>query len=92
MTTAQSPLNLLQTQARKMAVALKAAERGEKIASDPFGKIAAARARPSIKFVVVMDDKVLAMEIPWQVVRETSEDGLVEWIVGQMRESKETVQ
>lgn len=92
MTTARSPLSRLKKQADRIAMALKAAERGETIANDPGGKIAAARAGDSIKFVVAMDDKLLSIEMTWATIRATSEAGLSEYIVGHMRESRETLQ
>jgi hypothetical protein len=89
MTTAHSPLRVLKTQADRIAAALKAAERGEKIADDPGGKIAAARSRDSVTFGVVMDDKVLKIEMAWSLIRETSEIGISEYILKQMREKRE---
>lgn len=89
MTTARSPLRVLKTQAEKIAAALKAAERGEKIAADPGGKIEAARAKESITFGVVMDDKVLKIEMAWATIRATSEAGISEYIVNHMRESRD---
>ncbi len=86
MTTAQSPLSALQDQARQIAARLKAAERGEPIADDPGGKVAAARKRDSITFAVAMDDKILRIDVPWKTIRETSEPDLVAWIVAQMQE------
>lgn len=85
MTTAQSPLRVLKAQAVAIATKLKAAARGDKIADDPGGKIAAALARDSFTFAVVMDDKIIKIEMPWKMIRETSEPALVEWIVAQMR-------
>ena len=92
MTTAHSPLRVLKAQADKIAAALKAAERGEKIAHDVLGKIEAARARESISFGVVMDDKVLKIEMAWATIRATSEVGISEFILKQMRDARDTVQ
>jgi hypothetical protein len=63
MTTAHSPLRALKAQANKMAATLKAIDRGETVAADPGGKIAAARTKDNITFGVVMDDKVLKIEM-----------------------------
>lgn len=90
MTTAHSPLRVLQAQADKIAAALKAAERGETIASDPAGKITAARAKESISVAVVMDDKILKIEMPWAKIRESSEAALAAYIVKHMREARES--
>jgi len=92
MTTAQSPIRALKAQAKRMATLLKAAERGEPIANDPGGKIAAARAGNSVTFAVVMDDKILSIEMPWVTIRETTEAGIAEFILNQMREARVTVQ
>lgn len=92
MTTARSPLSALKAQSDRIAAALKAAERGESIvAFDPAGKIAAARSRDSVTFAVVMDDKILKIEMPWITIRDSSEHGISEYILKHMREARETV-
>lgn len=92
MTTAQSPLHELETQARQCAAMLKKAERGETVANDPGGKIATARKTPSVTFAVAMDDKILKVEMPWVTIRETSQAGIAEYILNQMREARDTIQ
>jgi hypothetical protein len=92
MTTARSPLSQLKAQADKIAATLKAAERGEKIDIRFAEKIEAARAKESFKAGIVMDDKVITVEMPWTVIRETSEVGLAEYILSQMRETRDTMQ
>lgn len=93
MTTKDSPLARLKEQADKMAVQLKAMERGDKsTVSDPAGKIAAARARGEITFGVVMDDKIIKITMPWETIHSTSEAGISEWIIAYMREVSETKQ
>lgn len=89
MTTAQSPLRVLKAQADKIAATIKAVERGENTTDDVGGKIAAARGRESITFGVVMDDKIIKLEMPWTTIRATSEVGLAEYILKQMREARE---
>jgi hypothetical protein len=90
MTTAKSPLRKLKAQADNIATRLKALERGDLGgAADPAGKVAAARARASIQFAVVMDDKILKIDMPWETIRSLSEAGVSEYIVKHMRESKE---
>lgn len=91
MTTSRSPLRVLKQQSDRIAMALKQAERGEAIAHDPGGKIVAARSRPSVKFGVVMDDKVLTIDMPWSTIRETSERGISEYLLKQMREARDAV-
>ena len=92
MTTARSPLRVLRAQADKIAALLKAAERGEKIDVRFAEKIAAARDKPSLIFAVFMDDKVLKIEMPWKTIQTTSEIGIAEYIVDQMREAREVPQ
>jgi hypothetical protein len=85
MTTSHSPLRILKQQADRMAAMLKAIDRGEKIEVQFAEKIEAARGKPSIKFGVVMDDKVITIDVPWAKLHETSEVGLAEYILKQMR-------
>jgi predicted GTPase len=92
MTTAHSPLSQLKAQADKIAALLAAAERGEKIDVRFAEKIAAARGKESVIFAVVMDDKILKIEMPWARIRETSEAGISEFILSQMRSLRETIQ
>ena len=89
MTTAQSPLRILKAQADNIAKIVKAVERGENPMEDRGGKIAAARTRDSVKFGVVMDDKVLTIDMTWATIRETSEVGIAEYILKQMREARD---
>lgn len=85
MTTSQSPLRVLKAQADKVAATLKAAERGEPIDIRFAEKIAAARGRESFKFGIVMDDKVITIDMPWELINNTSEVGIAEYILKQMR-------
>jgi hypothetical protein len=85
MTTSHSPLSVLKAQADKIAAMLKAVDRGEKIDMRFAQKIEAARGKESIKFGVVMDDKVVIVDVPWATLRETSEVGLAEYILKLMR-------
>lgn len=41
---------------------------------------------------MVMDDKVLEVEMSWATIKATSEAGISEYIVRQMREAGETTQ
>lgn len=89
MTTSRSPLRKLKAQADKIAQMLKAFERGEKIEGRFAEKLIAARDTPSVKFGIVMDDKVLTIEMPWETIRSTSEVGIAEFILKHMRGSRE---
>jgi methyl coenzyme M reductase gamma subunit len=86
MTTKHSPLSALKKQADQIAGLLKAAERGDKIDVRFADKITAARAKPSFKAGIAMDDKFLTIELPWTLIRDTEEAALSEYIVNQMRE------
>ena len=86
MTTSQSPVDELQRQANQIASNLKAMERGE----TPLGvllspKMGSARSKESIKFAVAMDDKVIEIEMTWVTIAATSEAGIAEYILVQMR-------
>lgn len=82
MTTKSSPYKVLKAQADKIAAALKAP---------------GARARSkhplkeAVKVGIVMDDKVIALEMSWSLIAETSEPALAEYIVDQMRETSAAV-
>jgi hypothetical protein len=91
MTTKHSPLWQLKAQADLMAAKLKAFERGELPTNDPGGKVAGAREKEAIKFMIAMDDKFISIEMGWALIRTTSEAGISEYIVKQMREAREAV-
>jgi hypothetical protein len=80
MSTSKSPIKKLRAEARRMARLLKRAERGK-----PARGFENARDKDPFKFAIAMDDKVLTIEMPWSKVAETSEAGLVEFIVNHMR-------
>lgn len=86
MTTKHSPPSVLKRQADQIAATLKKAERGEKIDARFAEKVAAARAKEGIKVGVVMDDKVITLDLPWATIRGTTEAGLSEYILRQMQE------
>lgn len=89
MTTSHSPLSRLRAQADSIARQLKAAERGDKIAEDKDGKLAASLATGAVKFAVVMDDKVLSISMAWASIRDSTEAGLSEYIMRYMRDARE---
>lgn len=91
MTTSHSPLSVLKAQADRIAAILKAAERGEKIDVRFAERIEAARSKGFFKVGIVMDDKGIIFEIPWATVRETSEVGIAEYILKQMRGVRDAV-
>ena len=85
MSTSKSPAWKLRREADNMAKIIKAVERGEKVAADPAGKMAAALARGSVKFGIVMDDKVITIEMPTATIRKHTEPELSAWIIEYMR-------
>jgi hypothetical protein len=89
MTTARSPLRVLKAQADKIAVQLKRMADGHNDAPDPLGKLDAARARGSITFGIVMDDEVIQIEMAWAMIHDTSEVGIAEYILKQMRGTRD---
>lgn len=89
MTTKNSPLSTLKAQADKIAATLKATERGEHIDVRFAEKIELSHRKQGFKVGIVMDDKVITIEMPWSTVRSTSEVSLAEYILKQMRETRD---
>lgn len=85
MTTSRSSVAALKTQADRIAATMKAIDRGDKIDVRFAEKVEAARGKPSIKFGIVMDDKIVTIDIPWATLREADAVGLSEYILKQMR-------
>lgn len=92
MTTAQSPVRRLRAQAVQIAKMLKAAEQGKPTGAFNPGKLLEARQRADITFAVCMDDKTLKITMLWTTIAKISEAGLVEYILRQMQEAKDTMQ
>ena len=91
MTTKHSPLRVLKAQADRIAAVLKAIDRGDEIETPFAEKIKAARSRNIFKFGIIMDDAVITIEMPWEKVRTMSEVGIAEYILQQMRRSRDAV-
>jgi hypothetical protein len=89
MTTKHSPLRVLKAQADKCAAMLKAFERGEPVEPRFAAQIAAARGRETFKFGIVMDDKIITVDMPWATIDSTGEVGLSEYILKLMREQRD---
>lgn len=89
MTTSQSPLRVLKAQADKIATTVKAIERGEEVVGDHLGKIVESKARGIFKFAVVMDDKIVTLEMAWATIAASSEVGLSEYVLKLMRGTRE---
>lgn len=88
MTTSQSPRSAIKAQSDMIAKLLKAVERGEHPIEDVGGKIAASLASGKVKVGIVMDDKVVTMDMPWPTVKVTSEVALSDMIGRYMRGEK----
>ncbi len=91
MTTKHSPLHVLQAQANSITNTLKAAARGDKIDARYAEKIDEARTRGVFKVAVVMDDKVIAIDIPWATITASTEIALSEYILNLMRGTRDVV-
>lgn len=89
MTTSLSPLSRLKAQADNIARIVKAIERGEDVIEDRGGKIAASRALGRTKFAIVMDDKIISVEMSWATIAESSETEISSMILGEMRGSRQ---
>lgn len=87
MTTKHSSRAKLKTQADQIAKTLKGFYDG-KIPDGQFvQKLKDARAKDGVTFgIIVMDDKVLKIEMPWTVVATSTERAISEWIVSKMAE------
>lgn len=87
MSTSQSPIAKLQAEADRCAAMLKAAERGDPLPGVPFAaKLSEARAsKPTIKFAVFQDDKVINLEMAWELIAEQSEAQIAAIILKYMR-------
>lgn len=88
MTTRQSSIKRLKAQADSMARILVAAERGEKIDTPFAEKIIAARQGPSVIFAVAMDDKIIKLELAWDMIRDSGRAGVADYILDLMREKR----
>lgn len=78
MTTKSSPIRVLKTQAERIAKALK---------NPATPQMTAARLKPIFKTGIVMDDKVITVEMSWDLVDSTTEPALAEYILKLMREA-----
>lgn len=92
MTTKDSPLRVLKAQADKIARTLVDAERGVFHDNHFAQKWREARSRDVIKMGILMDDKVITLDIPWTTIQSTGEVGMSEYILRQMRELRDTPQ
>ncbi len=90
MSTKNSPLIVLRTEARGIATNLKRAADGVSIGNDPQGKIAASKAKGFVKIAIVMDDKTITLDIPWKDIEKLTHAQLSEFILDLMMETRKT--
>lgn len=88
MTTKHSPLRVLKGQADQVAKMLKMAERGEDLGPKGFKMMEARRNHPDVRFAVIMDDKTLLITMTWKQIEESSEVGISEYVLREMRERR----
>lgn len=89
MTTKNSPIAELRNIANNIAVMMKKAERREYPKTPNVEKLIHAREHnPGMNSGIVMDDKVITIEIPWPMIAAYSEHELTEYIITLMREEK----
>ena len=88
MTTAYSPLFVLQSQADNAAKHTKNAERGI-YPPGHAAKLAEARKKETFTIAVVMDDKIVKIEMKWTEIAKTSEAALSALILREMRKPPE---
>lgn len=92
MSTKNSPLSKLKAEADNIARHLAAFERGEPIDPQFASKLEAARKQEVVKIGIVMDDKIITLEIPWTTIKSSGEVAMSEYILKQMREHRTTLQ
>lgn len=81
MTTKHSPERVLRGQANTIATTLKDQ------AGPQYARMRA-RAGPTVRAGIVMDDKTIILEIPWTMIDSTTQEALAEYIYDQMRETR----
>lgn len=92
MSTSQSPLRQLQAEADRIAAMLKRFERRDFTGiDDPAHKLARAVAAGRLKVGIVMDDKVVTLEIPLPTIAEHSEASLAAYVLRLMKGTRERV-
>lgn len=79
MSTSNSPIEKLRTEARRMAVVMK---------DRNHPKVQQARKKDKFKTGIVMDDKIITLELSWIYIDGISEDDLVDYIVRLMKGEK----
>lgn len=91
MTTKHSPLRILRAQADRIADMICKTERGEPVDASFAAKIAEARSKEAVKIGIVMDDKVITLELPWSVIRSSGRVALAAYVLDQMRETRRVI-
>ena len=91
MTTAQSPLKQLKRQATEIAETMCAFERGESVDPRFAAQMTKSRKKESVSIAIWMDDKIVTLELTWAKIRGSGPLGLAEYILGLMREQRNTL-
>lgn len=90
MTNKHSAPIVLQKQADAIANIIKRAERGEKADAIISGKVRAAReSKNSLKCAVIMDDKTIILEMPWDIIAHSTEAELATVVLKAMMETRD---
>lgn len=92
MTTKHSPLRVLKAQSDKIAAMIKAFERGEPVDPNFDTQIREARLRNCFRIGLVMDDKIIKIDLLWTLINSVGEVALSEYILKLMQERRETLQ
>lgn len=85
MVSANSPVRVLRAQTDRMAAMLKAVERGDTVDGLFADKLVEARKRDSFTFAIAMDDRTIAVTLPWADIKVWSESKLSDFLLRQMR-------
>lgn len=90
MTTKDSPLRVLKAQADKIAACITAFERGGPPPDVRFAeRLEKARGRESIRIGIAMDDKILSLDLKWDMISAMGEGALAEYVLKLMREKRD---
>jgi hypothetical protein len=91
MTTKDSPMAVLKKQADGIAAVLKDAGMFGAKDYTLAHKIKEAKEKGVFKTAIVMDDKIITIEMPWQKIFDTEEAAISEYILNLMREATDAV-
>lgn len=90
MSTKNSPPHKLRAEANKIAKILTDAARGKFVNSQMRREYEAAKAKGTFRAGIVMDDKIITIDIPTADLPNYTRKGLAEYIFNQMAETQNT--